>query len=189
MGTTSLERRAIAAEKYKPERIRLLLVAEKPPASKPSEPDRYFYFDSPPPTASGKLKADFLIIGVAQALFGIVPTHTTKPQVLRQLQQSGVSLIDMNPDPADTRGDIVFVPGLVARCREMLPDKIILIKANVYDAAFEALQAAGLPVVNQRCAFPSSGRQPDFARHFALALKASGLFFAVGKDSQPQDLK
>jgi hypothetical protein len=64
------------------------------------------------------------------------------------------------------------VSDLVARVTALSPEKIILIKATVYDTAFEALHAAGLPVVNERIPFPGSGQQKRFEAAFARALAA-----------------
>ena len=51
------------------------------------------------------------------------------------------------------------------------PDHVILIKADVFDAAFTHLQGEGLPVVDQRISFPGSGRQREFEASFATALE------------------
>ena len=66
------------------------------------------------------------------------------------------------------------MPDFVERCKELAPAKIVLIKATVYDAAYGLLSQAGLPVVEQRIAFPGSGRQADFRRQFAAALEMAG---------------
>jgi hypothetical protein len=41
---------------------------------------------------------------------------------------------------------------------------VILVKVDVYDAAFEALRDAGIAVVDERIPFPSTGRQTEFAK-------------------------
>jgi hypothetical protein len=43
----------------------------------------------------------------------------------------------------------------------------VLIKATVYDAAFEPLAKAGLPVVDEPVPFPGSGQQRRFEKAFA----------------------
>lgn len=62
------------------------------------------------------------------------------------------------------------MPALLTRMAELQPERIILIKADVYDAAYPALAAAGLPVSKVRIRFPSSGRQREFAVAFGRAL-------------------
>jgi len=154
-------RRQRAAEKYKPDRVRVLLVAEAPPAAD----DRYFYFED-------VTSHDWLFMGVAEVLLGRRPARCEKRAVLKELQQAGVFLIDLKPDPADGSPLHNYVPDLVARCRALAPEKIILIKATVFDVAFSALRAAGLPVVDVRVYFPSTGRQGDFREQFARAVVA-----------------
>jgi hypothetical protein len=53
---------------------------------------------------------------------------------------------------------------------ELKPDRIILIKADAYDAAYTALTAAGLPVSKVRVPFPSFGQQKAFTAAFGRAL-------------------
>lgn len=62
------------------------------------------------------------------------------------------------------------VPDLIRRATRLAPEKVILIKATVYDAAFARLRAAGLPVVDERVSFPGSGQQRRFQEAFARAL-------------------
>lgn len=154
-------RRKRAAEKYKPDRVRVLLVAEAPPASD----DRYFYFDD-------VTSHDWLFRGVVEVLLRRKPARLEKPSVLKELQEMGVFLIDLKLDPVDGSPLQEYVPDLVTRCRAIAPERIILIKATVFDAAFSKLRAAGLPVANQRVYFPSTGRQTEFRKQFAAALEA-----------------
>lgn len=63
------------------------------------------------------------------------------------------------------------MPDLVRRVRELQPERIVLIKATVYDAAYAALAAAGLPVSSVRVPFPGSGRQKQFEEAFAKATR------------------
>lgn len=153
--------RAAAAEKYRPNRVRVLLVAEAPP----SAPDRYFYFEKVSTN-------DWLFRGVHEALFGALPDRTSKAAALAQLRDQGIFLIDLMTTPLDGSRLAGHVPDLVTRCLMLSPERIILIKVTVYDVAYRALRVAGLPVVNRRVSFPSNGRQRDFQRQFAEALAA-----------------
>ena len=77
-----------AAEKHRPDDVRLLLVAEAPPASL----DRYFYFDD-------VRQQDSLFFYVVQAVLAEVPTRTAKATQLMRLRHWGVFVIDLKPDP------------------------------------------------------------------------------------------
>lgn len=153
------ERRVNAARRYRPATIKLLLVAEAPPSAL----DRYFYF----PDVDSH---DSLFRYVARSLLKTEATRTNKPDLLKQLQDRGVFLIDLKEEPVDGTPLTNFVEGLVARIRQLDPEKIILIKAKVYDAAYAELAAGGLPVVAVRVPFPGSGQQKRFEEAFARAL-------------------
>lgn len=154
------QRRAAAAERYRPDKVRLLLVAQAPPAAD----DRYFYF---PDVAT----QDSLLRSVVRAILPQTElTRSNKAALLAQLRDRGVFLIDLKPDPVDGSPLAPYVPALLARIAELAPERIILIKADVYDAAYTSLAAAGLPVSKVRIPFPSSGRQKEFAVAFGRAL-------------------
>lgn len=154
-------RRAAAAKRYKPDKVRLLLVAEAPPKAD----DRYFYF---PDVA----QHDWLFRAVARAILPhAAPTRINKASLLAQLRDRGVFLIDLNPDPVDGPDLSPYVPALLNRIVELAPERVILIKADVYRAAYPALAAAGLPVSEMRIPFPSSGRLKEFAAAFGRALE------------------
>jgi hypothetical protein len=155
------ELRAAAAEKYRPTAIKVLLVAEAPPAAA----DRYFYFEN-------VTSNDWLFRGVSEALLGSAPDRTTKATALAQLKDRGFFLIDLKTTPVDGTDLARHVPDLVVRCRTFAPERIILIKATVYDAAYRPLRDEGLPVIDKRVFFPSTGRQGDFRRQFGEALVA-----------------
>ena len=152
-------RRVDAAERYRPQHIRLLLVAEAPPKAQ----DRYFYFDD-------VHTQDSLFRYVARSLLpDAEPTRENKPVLLAQLRDRGVFLIDLKQDPVDGTALSAYVPDLVRRVQELRPDRIVLITATVYDAAYAALAAAGLPVSSVRVPFPGSGRQREFEEAFPRA--------------------
>ena len=156
----SRRRRARAAGRYKPDRVQLLLVAEAPPSAL----DRYFYFED-------VRTQDSLFRYVARSILGIEPTRENKPQLLERLRNRGVFLIDLSEDPVGWSPLSHFVADLVRRAQRLKPDRIVLIKATVYDAAFAAMREAGLPVVDERVPFPGSGQQRRFEAAFGRALK------------------
>lgn len=149
-----------AARRFKPKRIKLLLVAEAPP----SELDRYFYF-------SDVAQYDSLFRYVAKGLLKRQPTRDNKPELLAGLQAQGTYLIDLIQDPIASTPHAAHVPELIERVKKLKPEKIILIKAPVYDAAYGALREADLPVVDERVPFPGSGQQRRFEEAFARALQ------------------
>jgi len=162
-GDTAREVREAAALKYKPEKVRLLLVAEAPPRAL----DRFFFFES---VASN----DWLFRGVVKSLFGQTPDRPNKIEWLTKLKKRGVFLVDLKVDPVDGSSLTAHVPDLVARCQLLRPERIILIKTSVYDAAYQSLKSAGLPVVDKRIPFPATGHQGEFRAGFGAALELCG---------------
>ena len=160
----TLKERLKAAKKYRPERVRLLLVAEAPPCTL----DRYFYFED-------VQTQDSLFRYVWEGLTGEkAGDRGLKPAQLAALRDAGVFLIDLHEENVSKPSLKVLsgcVPGLVARCEALDPERIILIKSSVYDSAFESLRDAGLPVVDERLPFPGSGQQRKFLEGFADALE------------------
>jgi hypothetical protein len=158
------ELRNDAADRYRPQRVRLLLIAQMPP----DELDRYFYFATVP-------TADYLFQAVVPHLLGEQPARLDKREQLAALRDQGVFLIDLKPDPCDDQPIQAFVADLVKRATKLAPEHAILVKVDVYDAAFQALREAAIPVVDERIPFPSTGQQKQFARKFRNALVLAGL--------------
>jgi hypothetical protein len=78
---TPLDRRAEAAKKYRPGRIRLMLVAEAPPVDEA----RYFYYED-------VQEHDSLFRYVVRGILGVEPTRANKSKLLEVLKQAGVCL-------------------------------------------------------------------------------------------------
>ena len=142
-----------------PTSVQLLLIAEAPPAAS----DRYFYF---PEVA----EHDALFRYVARMVLGVEPTRMKKAELLEKLKARDVFLIDLKLDPVDHTPLAEHVPALIRHVRQLALEKIILIKASVYDAAYRALAAADLPVIDERVPFPGSGQQRRFEEAFSRAL-------------------
>lgn len=165
-----IAKRDKAANAFRPERVRLLLVAEAPPC----DTSRYFYFDGVP-------NHDWLYVYVCRGLFGeveIADLRARKKEYLGALCASGVFMIDVAPAgmSSPTLAQLrPLVPDLVARCAAIKAGAIVLIKSAVYDVAFGPLREAGLPVVDERMPFPASGQQPAFLRGFADAVKKTAI--------------
>ena len=158
-------RRKRAAEKYQPDPIRLLLIAEAPPSCL----QRYFYFDGVP-------AHDALFRYVVREVLGVEPSRTAKKTQLGQLRDAGVWLIDLKLDPKQhEREDLSpHVDDLVQRAADCAADDVVLVKVTVYDSAFAALRERGLPVVDERIHFPGSGRQKEFEKGMRRALGQIG---------------
>jgi hypothetical protein len=154
-------RRSEAAERFRPDRVRLLLVAHAPP----ERLDRYFYFER-------VTEKDDLFRYVIKGLFGVFPERVDKPAWLGRLREAGAFLIDLLEQPYDGSDLALHVPGLIERARLLHPEHVVLVKADVFDAAYQPLQVAGLPVVDARIPFPGSGQQRRFEAAFAVALNA-----------------
>jgi hypothetical protein len=152
--------------RYKPEIVRLAIVAESPPAS-----GKYFY-----DPAGRRTEALFSAL---MTRLGISPG--TKEEGLREFQRRGWVLVDATYEPVNKskRRDETILrdyPHLRDDLSRLLPDRsktpVIVIKATVCDLLAQKLKDDGFNVVNdgRRVYFPSHGRQPDFHREFAAAL-------------------
>lgn len=148
------------ARTFRPAAIDLLIVGEAPPASL----DRYFYFPD-------VWTQDALFRHVVKAVLRIEPLREEKRELLARLRDAGVFLIDVSTEPLDDGPLAQHVPGLIRRARRLKPRKIILVKANVYDEAYESLVAADLPVIDARIRFPGQGWQAEFVDTFRRAMR------------------
>lgn len=163
-----------ARKKYKPHHVKILLVAEAPPDAI----ERFFYYENVP-------SHDWLFLGVAQALYPQLKEKYLatgrdaglKKQILRKLRSDGFYLLDLSNLPLTLSGMHLSaqLPGLVEKVSEAVSEdtKIILIKANVYDLAYQYLKDAGLSVINKRIPFPGQGGQALFQAGFKHALSLS----------------
>ena len=155
-------RRERWARAFRPEAIDLLVVAHAPPASL----DRYFYFPNVP-------RQDSLFREVTRAVLKAEPEREEKRALLRMLSEAGVHLIDVSLEPLPEGSELgPLIPGLLRRIRRLDPQRIVLVKSDVYDEAFHAIRDAGLPVIDARIPFPGSGRQQEFRVAFARAINS-----------------
>lgn len=161
-----------ARQKYKPEIVKYLLVAEAPPDSL----ERFFYYDN-------VRQYDYLFLGVAEALYPSLKeqfilsgrSSELKHNILQTLQKDGFYLLDVSELPlslldSDLKSQL---PTLVDKIKSVSDDntQIILIKTNVYDIAFQFLKTIFQNVVDLRITFPGQGGQRKFQDEFKLALK------------------
>lgn len=163
----SLTKRKKAAERYRPSKVKLLIVAEAPPCAT----DRYFYFEDVD-------QHDWLYRYVWEGLTGEKPDKGEKAQHLAALRDAGVYLIDLHEDNVSKPGRKQLEPeveGLIARCRALEPKHVVLIKSIVYDVSYEPLVEAKLPVIDAKIPFPASGQQKKFLKSFGEAVEGAGV--------------
>ena len=162
--------------KYKPENVNYLLIAEAPPDSL----ERFFYYEN-------VRQHDYLFLGVAQALYPSLKENyinsrrssDIKKMILLKLKADGFYLLDLSELPLSLMtGDLNSqIPSLVEKINKVADEKtkIILIKATVYDTAYQHLINEGFRnLVNVRIPFPGQGEQAQFQLKFKEALKLAG---------------
>jgi hypothetical protein len=158
------DRRRKAAWTYQPKRIRLLLVAESPPADEA----RYFYFENPE-------SVDPLFEEVCGVLFEEVP-RLDKVPYLKELRRRGVFLVDLKPD-APRRSEPLGPYGgpFMLNLGPLAPEHIVLITSDVYDALHPVMKKSGLPVVDVRIPLAPAGDRVPFRQKFRQALVRADL--------------
>jgi hypothetical protein len=160
--------------KFKPKRIRLVLIAESPQVS-----GKYFY------DATGDV-SEPLFKALIKHL-GMKTLPAAKEIGLRKFQQKGWLLVDATYEPVNkshSRNRVIKrdYPKLRQDLVRLTKPKqasvpLVLIKANVCRILELPLRADGFNVLNngRLVYFPSYGRQNDFRRQFGMILKSAGL--------------
>ncbi|MEQ6120532.1 hypothetical protein [Reichenbachiella sp. MALMAid0571] len=159
--------------RYKPDKVKYLLIAEAPPDSL----GRFFYYEN-------VHQHDYLFLGVAEALYPDLKTKfiasgrsgDIKRSILLKLQADGFYLVDLSELPLSLLSNDLDsqLPSLIERINQVANSdtKIILIKATVYDSAFWTLKEQGLEnIIDVRISFPGQGGQRLFQTEFRSALK------------------
>jgi hypothetical protein len=186
-----LERFEEAAKRYRPHPLRLLFIAEAPPAFKVN---RLFYF-------TGVRDGDTLFLEMMKVLYpaeagysegGFHPGYSVKqmryrkPELLRMFQKDGHQLIDAYarpmPDGASAATKTALMrstlPALRGKVRRLLGKRsvpIILIGGITYSVCAETLQRDGHRVVNETMInHPARGGQKLFRAKLRGALLNAG---------------
>lgn len=160
-------------ERWRPETINLLLIAESAPAIRPGDRRRYFYDED----LTG---SDGLFREVVKVLLGTGSLRSgngAKVPWLRQLRNMGVYLIDLSPVAVDKdmvtdrRGTLQrYVPDCVERASSLKPEGVVLIKRNVFELLRDPMRDAGLQLLHDApIPFPGSGQQARFRERFSSA--------------------
>ncbi len=160
-------------KEYEPKNIKLVIIAESPPAS-----GKYFY------DTTGSRKEPLFAALMVQ--LGISPI--TKAAGLLDFQNRGWVLVDATYQPVDKltkdaghdRDQVIVrdYPLLREDLVSLIPDRstpVVLVKANVCRILGPRLLNDGFIVLNKGrdIYFPSNGRQPDFKKRFAGILSGS----------------
>ena len=169
------ERYTQARSKYRPETVRVLLLAEAPPCAL----DRFFYFED-------VKKQDSLFLETMGVLYPDLKKRylargrqtELKEELLETFKADGYWLLDLCGIPTSivegpSQKDVQSLLKILDREIEK-STPIILIKANVYDACYKELKAADYRVIDERMPFPGSGQQGVFRERFVAALQQCG---------------
>jgi hypothetical protein len=158
--------------RYKPDRLRYLLIGESPPD--PGAGQRRFFY-------SPILTHDNLYRGVTEAVYGLEPDFDVraKPVLLERLADDGFWLIDAVSHPvnqlganARTRAIADGVANLIRTCTEVEPEcGVIICHGKVYDAAAHPLREAGVALLHDEALpFPLGNWRARFVDGFRRAL-------------------
>jgi len=150
-----------ARDKWKPEKVNVLIIAESPPAG-----GGYFYFNEP--RRSGLFAETIKALGIVQEL----PKGYDKHPLLEQFKCQGYLLLDccyepVNKMPLKERKQTINnqLGRLVKDVQTIDPQKIIIIKSSIYYLVKNALEKSGYgnKVLNQKpIPFPSHGHQATY---------------------------
>jgi hypothetical protein len=181
---------AKATLRYKPATVRVLFIAEAPPAFRFN---RLFYFED-------LRDGDTLFLEMMKTLYGSEVGFTEngfspgssaegirsrKSELLARFMSEGYFLIDASEEPMPDRASSseklallrASVPRLIVRLREFAIDKntpIVLIGAVTYSACAQALMNLGFNVINEAMIdHPARGGQLRFRQKLRLTLQRS----------------
>lgn len=162
-------------ERWKPEKVRLLLIAESAPDDQGDPSRRRFFY------ADLLNRHDNLFRSVVLALYDVTKddlVHTKKTDLLARLKGDGVYLIDLVPYPingldgaARRHAQTENVAGCVARAKELGPEGVVVIKKDVFALLALSLRVAGLPLLHERgISFPLGNTRAEFVEDFRAAI-------------------
>jgi len=168
--------------KYKPDHIKILLIAESPPPAPGVQSSRQFYY------ADRIRKDDRLFTNTMRALYpeAVEATEedleTYKEGWLNRFKNDGWYMIEAleKSQPHEVtkqqRQERIreALPRLIERVRALAePEtKIILIKSNVFDVAAAPLRDAGFTVLNHELVdYPGRFKQKDYREKLAHLAK------------------
>ncbi len=165
--------RAAATQQYRPAQIRILFVAESPPAA----PDRHFYFED-------VTRADTLWVQLTRALypqeFGQTAQERKRKGVwLQRFQQDGYWMLEAVPNPIGKKTKEAQIRENTARVLDTIqaaaPRHVVLIATPVYKVLQPPLAGAGISLPQPLAVpFPGHGQQGRFHAAMQATLAAIG---------------
>lgn len=136
-------RRQTAARVHQPKKIRLLILSDAP-----FREDSGFYFTGPD-------SMDPLFEEVCTVFFEEPPAGEKEPY-LKELKRRGIFYAELKPDgPLEDEKLADYMGPLLINLGILSPEHVVLITPAVYEAAYQPLTKAGLPVVDVRIPKPS----------------------------------
>lgn len=162
-------------ERYKPDQVRVLFVAESPPDS--NEGDVRFFYNP------RQERHDHMYRSVMKAVFPEFEYHPgEKESWLRRFQGAGCYMIDATDRPVNLllpaeRQKVLdnSLERLLSEIRKLIVPEtpIILIKKNIFETFNQPLRDAGFNVLhNSFLPFPSHGHQAQFIEACGKCLRA-----------------
>ena len=167
-----MDKVTIAREKYRPEFIKLMFIAEAPPCSD----DRFFYFDD-------VKKGDSLFLHVIRAVFPDLESWETKQirakkeELLYRFKEAGYFLEDSASESIPKGTTTRNKERILAESQQDLISRIepykkhsrfVLLSAIVFKINFLPLKEAGFNILNELAIpFPGSGQQNKFKKLIA----------------------
>jgi hypothetical protein len=159
---------------WKPDRVKLLMIAESPPSDGGDVSGRRFFY------AADRLGPDNLFRGVVKAMYATSKVdlqRTGKRPWLERLRDDGFFLIDLAPYPVNALSTVErrrvlneAVSGCVARASALHPMGVVVVKSDLYGMLARPLGSAGLPLLHDRpIAFPLGNTRADFVAEFNRA--------------------
>lgn len=161
-------------QRWKPEKVRLLLIGESPPDDGGDITKRRFFY------AEELSESDLLFRGVADALCdsGKLTKGDLKTPWHQRLQDQGVYLIDLASVPVNAlstsaRNKVLreSVDGCVQRVSDLAPDGIVICHTPSFKVLAEPLRAASLPLLhNSPIPFPMGNKRTEFVGKLRAAV-------------------
>lgn len=172
-------------KQWKPERVKLLMIAESAPADGGNASNRNFFY------RSDRLGPDNLFRGVIAAMYGTsnqVLKQSGKRPWLERLRNDGFFLIDLASYPVNSLGSAErrqvlkgAVADCVARTRELEPTGVVIVKTDLFPLLAVPLVEAGLSLLHDRpIPFPLGNTRAEFVARFNAA--RSGVSVEPGSD-------
>lgn len=169
-------------ERYKPDHITLLMIAESQPPAAGVQSSRQFY------RTDSMYREDRLFTNTMRAIYpeaAELPESDLKQQKeqwLRRFQKDGYYMTEAlttslaHEVTKQERQALIaeHLPALLARLKKLIGStaRIILIKSNVFDVAAEPLRAAGYRVVNHELLdYPGRFNQKTYREKLAKIIK------------------